>query len=486
VSQKPVPLLAVVLRNLRVRAGWTQVRLEREACLSKGSVCRLEKGDQSVDRFLLGRLAKAMGIADGDVERAIAALEQLPIEPAVEALADLPSHDRQTIETVSSRFSRNVREKARHRIESKVRARRWRLDRAAAGVAWQRLRKMPSEDRKRLVAEVGAFHTWAVIERLCEESVRAAANDVEDARNLAQLARCAAATTTASEQWRNLLQGYATSFLANAYQVEGNLRNSQQLFSESDELLRRGAEVESVPWDRTRPLVLRAALQISLTQLDDALVCLERALAAARTPLSKARVLICRAAALKRKFLFREAMDALVEARQHALVSGDARLSWAICFNEASYLCETGDLVEAEARLRILSTSLEEPGGALNKLRLSWLKGKVAAAVGHLPQAATLLSEVWEAFAVRHLWFDAALAVFELASIELARGHTKEVKDLAAASAEVFMALTLSDELLAAIRLFWEAAHREAASAQVAQELLQDLRRAGRANAEAP
>ena len=158
-SQKPVPLLAVVLRNLRLRAGWTQVRLEQEASLSRGAVCRLEKGEQTVDRFLLGRLAKVLGVAEGDLERAIAALEQLPAEPATEGPVELPSRDRQTIETVSSRFSRNVREKARKRIETKVRARRWRLDRAEAAAVWQLLRQMPAEDRKRMVQGVAAFHT---------------------------------------------------------------------------------------------------------------------------------------------------------------------------------------------------------------------------------------------------------------------------------------------------------------------------------------
>lgn len=485
-SQKPVPLLAVVLRNLRVRAGWTQVRLEREACLSKGSVCRLEKGDQAVDRFLLGRLAKAMGTAEGDVERAIAALEQLPVEAAVEALAALPSRDRQTIETVSSRFSRNVREKARIRIETKVRARRWRLDRAAAAVAWQRLRKMPAEDRKRLVEEVGAFHTWAVVERLCEESERAAANRLDEAREYARLARSAAASVKGATGWRCWLEGYAAGFEANTWCAAGEFRQAEKIFLEMDSILGPAVPAAEFPLDRTRPLIHRAVLQIYLEQLEPALDLLEKALANASAPLPRTRVLICRAAVLKRRRQFREALEALAEARQQAKIAGDERLGWAIAFNEAAYLCEAGDASGATERLKALQAVAFEPGRTLDVLRLRWLTARVAAASGRPSEASSALGEVWQAFAARGLWVDSALAVLELASIELDRGQTREVKKLAVASAHVFAAQALPDKLLAAIRLFWNAAQRESASSETARHLVEELQRAGIASVEAP
>lgn len=482
-SQKPVPLLAVVLRNLRVRAGWTQVRLEGEARLSRGSVCRLEKGDQAVDRFLLDRLAKTMGIAEGDVERAIAALEQLPIEAAS---ADLPSRDRQTIETVSSRFSRNVREKARRRIESKVRARRWRLDRAAAGAAWQRLRKMPAEDRRRLVEEVEAFHTWAMVERLCEESERASANRLEEAREYARLARCAAASAKGAAGWRRWLEGYAAGFEASTLCVAGEFRKAEKIFLEVDSLLGLAVPAGEFPLDRARPLIQRAVVFISLEQLEPALDLLERALANTSAPLTRTRVLICRAAVLKRKLQFREALEALAEARQQAVIAGDERLGWAIAFNEAAYLCEAGDPSGAAERLKGLQAVGFEPGRTLDALRLRWLTARIAAASGRSSEASLALGEVWRAFATRQLWVDSALVVLELASIELDRGQTREVKKLAVASAHVFSAQALPDKLLAAIRLFWNAVQRESASSETAKRLIEELRRAGVAPAEAP
>jgi len=476
VSQKPVPLLAVVLRNLRVRAGWTQVRLEREACLSKGSVCRLEKGDQAVDRFQLGRLAMAMGIAEGDVERAIAALEQLPIEPAVEALADLPSRDRQTIETVSSRFSRNVREKARQRIESKVSARRWRLDRAAAATAWQRLRKMPDEDRRRLVEEIEAFHTWAVVERLCEESTRAASNDVDEARNLAQIARLAAARMGGAENGRRWLEGFAAAFEGNAWRVAGDHQRAHQVFSEAAILMGSGSPAIRVPVDRTRPLSLHAALLTDQNELDSALVLLDEALSLARTQVGRARVLIYRADVLRRRLEYSAALEALAEARLLAQLAGQDRLLWAIAFNEATYLCEAGDAKGASARLAALQAAALAQGGALDQIRLLWLKARIAAASGYLDEASSVLREVWEAFAERRVWIDAGLAILEFAGIELERGQSREVKQVATAAASIFAAQILPSELLASIRLFWDAARREEASAQSARALLQKLR----------
>ncbi len=485
-SQKPVPLLAVVLRNLRVRAGWTQVRLEREARLSKGSACRLEKGDQAVDRFLLGRLADVMGIAVGDVERAIAVLEQLPAEVPTGSPGEVSRQDAQTIEMVSSRLSRNVREKARNRIAVKVRGRRWQIDRAEAGVAWQRLRKLNSDDQNAIVEEVAAFHTWAVVERLCDESVRAAASDLEDARSLAQLARLAANAASGIERRCEWLEGYAAAFEANACCAAGEYRKAEQVFVEVDALTGDRRDVSAVPIDWARPLIFRAILLTYRAQLDPALTWLNEALSITHSPTVKTWAYIWRAAVLKRKFQLPEALEALDRARQFAELSGDTRLRWAIAFNEAGYLCEAGETIEAASRLEPLRLAAREFGGTLDNLRLRWLTARVAAASGQLQEAAAALSEIWVAFADRRLWLDAAIAVLELASIKLEIGLSSQVKKLAAASAQVFAAQTLPEQLLAAIRLFWEAARQEEASSQAAQQLVRELRCAVAPNTDAP
>ncbi|HXU45255.1 MAG TPA: hypothetical protein VN783_07005 [Thermoanaerobaculia bacterium] len=88
-----------------------------------------------------------------------------------------------------------------------------------------------------------------------------------------------------------------------------------------------------------------------------------------------------------------------------------------------------------------------------------------------MPRPPRAAAEAWSAFADRRLWFDAGLAALDLAGVELARGRTAEVKILASASAQVFRNQALPQDLLAAIRLFWEAAVKESASAARAQEL---------------
>ncbi|HXU29876.1 MAG TPA: helix-turn-helix transcriptional regulator [Thermoanaerobaculia bacterium] len=480
-----MPLFAVVLRNLRERAGWTQARLEREARLSKGAVCRLEKGDQTLDRFLLARLARVLEIGDGEVERAIIAFEEFPAPARVQGSpADLPGRDWQTIEAVSSRFSRRARRKTQDWTVARLSARRWRSEREAAGESWQRMRKMPSDERRPLVESVNAYQTWAVVERLCEESVRAASNDLEEAHKLAHLAWCAAVHGQGSQAARRWLEGYAMAFEANALQVEGAFRRSEIIFSESAVLLK--AEPPVAPLDRARPLILRAALFIFQSKLDAALVCLDEAITLTQASAARTRVHIFRAAVLKRRRQFKEALEALAEAKRCAETSGDARLGWSIAFNEAAYLCEAGDTNGAAVRLEALQATTFELGRGTDVLRLRWLTAQVAAASGRLQEASSILRDIWGSFAERRLWFDAALAVLELAGIELGRGQTREVKNLAAASAAVFAALTLPTELLAAIQVFWDAARREAASTQAAQQLLEEIRRAGVADAETP
>lgn len=485
--RNPPPLLAVVLRHLREHAGWTQVRLERERGLSRGSVCRLESGDQSLDRSHLDRLAAILEVPEGGVDRAIAALGQFTRpEPPHDSPAALTPAEHRAVEACATRLSREIAGRSRNRVGSDLRARRWKADRVAAAEAWSRLRRVPAEDRRPLVHAVDAYRTWAMVERLCEESARAASNDVDEARQLAQLARRAASLTKGSESWRSWLEGYAVAFEANAWCAAGEFRHSLLVFSASDTLMETGAAVEPVPLDRARPLILRAVLLIYQGQLDPALARLDEALSITHAPLMKARVHIWRASVLKRKLQFGEAIKALVEARQCAEISGDTRLRWAIAFNEATYLCEAGEPSEASSRLDDLRTAALELGRTLDLVRLRWLTARIAAASGELSEASSALQEVWEVFAERKLWLDAALAVLELASIELERGRTREVRVLATTAVPVFAAQTLPDELLAAIQIFWEAARKEAASAQTAQQLIRELRRARGAEMEAP
>ncbi len=472
-------LLGLVLYLLRKAAGWTQGELELEAGLGQGAVSRLEHG-KNLDRGLFDQLVEILGHSAYRVEGLIANLGSYfePEEP-IGSPADLTFHHRQLVE----QLGRDITSTTEGEAEGNLRRRRWRADRAAAAAAWQRLRRTPEANRPALVAAVADFHTWAVVERLCDESFNAASHDVGETARFAALARIAAANTPGAVGYQTWLAGYAAAFEGNAIQVAGDLLRSRQVFVESEAQLQAGIPVE--PIDPSRPIHLFAVLLKYQGELDLALQKARQAYAIARTALERTRILINRADVFNRRFQFQKALEVLAKARLASKGTSDRRLSWAIEFNEAAYLLEAGNSEETASRLGVLQDKVNELGRALDGVRFRWLTARVAFSQGRRVEASSLLHEVWKAMADRKIWFDAALAALDLATVELDRGKTREVKGLATASAHVFKAQALPTELLASIQLFWEAARQEAASAEEARELARRMRRSGGGDAEA-
>ncbi|HXU30189.1 MAG TPA: helix-turn-helix transcriptional regulator [Thermoanaerobaculia bacterium] len=478
-AQKSPELLGFVLSILRQMAGWTQGRLEREAGLSQGAVSRLEHG-VGLAPGLFDELVAILGQSAPWAPGLVNHLESyFAPEASIGSPADLSFQDRLLLEQLG-RDAAATTERAAGR---KFRKRLWRTERAAATAVWQRLRKVPEGIRPSLVEAVPAFHTWAVVERLCDESAKAASHDVDDAARFAALARIAAVHTPGAVGYQTWLSGYAASFEGNVIRVAGDLLRSRQVFVDAESQLQAGIPVE--PMDRSRPIQLYGRLLTFRGELDAALLKMGQALALARTAHQVTRILVDRAAILKRKFQFREALDVLAKARLSSEGISDRRLSLVIAFNEVSYLWEASETEEAASRLVGLRADVHQLGGALDEVRFRWLTARVASSQGRRVEASSLLNEVWGSLADRRIWFDAALAVLELAEVELERGMAREVKGLATASAYVFSAQGLPTELLASIQLFWQAARQEAASAEDARELARQMRRSGGGDAEA-
>ncbi len=472
-------LHGLVLSLMRQTSGWKQGDLEREAGLGQGAVSRWENGAH-LDRWQLDKLAAILKVPPDRVQGLTTALAfYFAAEEPLGSPADLALRHKQILE----QSGRSVAITHRKATERHFRKRLWQVERAAATAAWQRLRRIPEGYRPSLVAAVSVFHTWAVVERFCEESAKAASHDVEDAARLAALARTAAAHTPGAAGYQTWLAGYAAAFEGNVIRVAGDLLRARQVFVDAEAQLQDGMPVE--PMDQSRPIHLFAVLLKYQGELDLALQKAGQALVIASTALQRTRILINRADILNRKFKFQEALDVLARARLSVKGTTERRLSWAIEFNEASYLWEAGHTEEAASRLDTLRAEAHHLGRALDEVRFRWLTARVASSQGRWVEASSLLHEIWEAMAERRIWFEAGLAVLELAGVELDRGKTREVKGLATASAHVFRAQALPTELLASIQLFWEAARHEAASAEEAKELARRMRRSGGGNAEA-
>ncbi|MFY9824398.1 MAG: helix-turn-helix transcriptional regulator [Thermoanaerobaculia bacterium] len=118
-------------------------------------------------------------------------------------------------------------------------------DRETASSLWDRLHTYSAEARKALVAELEPFRNWALCERICAESERAAAMAPPLAIELAVLAVYVAERVPGEEGWRFRLQGYAMAFVGNAYRVANDFPAADLAFTKSDQWWEKGASAKS-------------------------------------------------------------------------------------------------------------------------------------------------------------------------------------------------------------------------------------------------
>jgi tetratricopeptide (TPR) repeat protein len=158
----------------------------------------------------------------------------------------------------------------------------------------------------------------------------------------------------------------------------------------------------------------------------------------------------------------------------------DPRLVLCIHHNLVDNLSKMGRHKEAADLLPELRDLAAAHGGTLDHLRLRWVEGRVAAGLGEHERARQLLSSVRQAFLDDRNPFEAALATLDLVVSHLEEGHTAEVRVLADEMVAVFRAHDVPREALAAVLLFQEAAHREAATSELAREVAASISRARR------
>jgi tetratricopeptide (TPR) repeat protein len=344
-------------------------------------------------------------------------------------------------------------------------------DRLVAVELWELLKKM-SAGRRRLTLETERrYWTWALAERLCEESERAAAHRADEAAELAHLGLRAAELVPGSDSWRSHLLGWVWAFMANAHRVQGDLPGAEEGFLRSDHLLAAGTPADPELLDATRPLDLKASLRRYQGCFDEALALLEQALKANTSPESRGRILIKKANTMKR---MGDSERALAEMRQaEILVKGsqDARAVFAVHHGLAHTLWQLGRFAEAEALLPKLRQGAVAMGNELDLLRTRWLEGGVAAGLGRREQALAALEEVRLYFNKNRIAYDASLVSLELAVLYLEDGRTAETRALSEEMFWIFKAQGVHQEALAALRLFSEAAAKEEATAELARRL---------------
>ncbi|HEY4576066.1 MAG TPA: hypothetical protein VIJ26_18945, partial [Thermoanaerobaculia bacterium] len=191
-----------------------------------------------------------------------------------------------------------------------------------AGELWALLAPFPETLRLATVQESPGFQTWALAERVCEESVVQASRDVERAASLARLAQEIAGRMRGPESWRHRVQGFATAHVANALRVRGELREAEVIFESAKRLWESGSDPQEV-LDPGRLLDLEASLRRDQRRFEEALARLDEALRVGRHP---ERYLVNKGFTLEVMGEYERAVEALRQAEPLVERKGDLRL----------------------------------------------------------------------------------------------------------------------------------------------------------------
>jgi transcriptional regulator with XRE-family HTH domain len=473
--------LGAVARFFRFARGLSAGQAARILGMKAATLSELERGEEgTLSRDAQEEMLASFDIPPEAIDFALFAHDlAFSPKPAGSPVDPTPA-ERRSIDRAAAGAAKATLEATRETLTANLRQAKAARHRRQAAARWEILQDLPSRRRRLAVEAERKYWTWALAERLCQESIRAAAHRADEAIGLARLALRVAELAPGSEPWRSSLLGWVWAFVANSLRVQGDLPGSEDGFLRSDRLLEAGESAVLGLLDATRPLDLKASLRRYQGRFDEALALLEQAQKANSSNDARGRILINKANTLRH---MGDSERALAELRQAELLlkdSRDARLGLIVKHSLAQSLWRMGRNADAEVWLPELRKKAIEMGNELDLIRVLWVEGGVAAGLGRREQARVALEHVRRYFNAHRIAYDAALASLELAILHLEEEGTAEVRTLAEEMLWIFKAQGVHKEALAALRLFHEAAMKNEATAELARRLVHYLTRARR------
>ncbi len=470
----------LVVINLRAVTGQTQMKFGKDSRVDQGQLSQYELGKSVPPEDVLRRMAATARLRWPVVlrlRRVLAAvLSEVGETGQTGAAPAAPALDRQ-VERILSAVAPYLIEDAgmESRRTRPVEARR------AAEEIVTRLSTLPVASWRALVELTArASRSWALSERLGDESVCRAAHDAAQAREVAELALSVAERVPGPESWRSAVQAYAWAVLGSARRVGTDFDGADEAHSKARQLWEASSDEDRARLAGWRMLDLEASLRRAQHRFAESLSLLSQAQALAEPDdFAVARILLNREHVHEGMGDFDAALATLAEAAPRIAASGDPRLSFLLRHKTVINLCHLERYAEAEALLPEVQKTATRQGKDLDSLRVLWVAARVDLGQGRRDQAERKLEQVRAEFTSRRLAYDAALASLELAVLWLESGRTAEVRELSLGMAWIFDAQKIRREALAALRLFTEAARREAATVELARQVIAELKREG-------
>jgi tetratricopeptide (TPR) repeat protein len=271
----------------------------------------------------------------------------------------------------------------------------------------------------------------------------------------------------------------AWACLANALRVVGDLPAAEDAWRTADAYLEEGT---AEPLIEARLRVLKSSLRLTQGRTAEAIRLLRRSYRAYRRlgdPHLAARTLISLARAYEREGRLPAAIRAVYLGGRQLDAGREPDLLLVAVHNLIHYLGEAECSWEALTLLREAEPLYRLLGGRVISLRMRWMESRLLLSVGHPAEALATLGKVRQSFLDLGMTFDAALAALELATTHAAAGRHEEVARLAEEMYPIFISRGISDEALATLSLFVQAAERREATAELLARLCRRLEKLG-------
>ncbi|HWM93488.1 MAG TPA: helix-turn-helix transcriptional regulator [Thermoanaerobaculia bacterium] len=346
---------------------------------------------------------------------------------------------------------------------------------------WTTLEPLPADERRCRIetAPVDACRNWAALAKtVCEASASTAADSAEDALEVARLALLIAERVLGEDGL--MAVSHAWGFVGNARRVANDFEGADEAFALAWKLWPAGAPSALFP--KWRLFDLEASLRRAQRKWSHALERLDKARAAsAGDKLASGRILLQKANVFHQMGDSGDALAVLEEAAPLVEGFGDPHLLFTLRFNKTDNLARLERFEEAAQLLPKVEELAARQG--LEHTRVLWLTAKVKAGIGQKEEAMTLLEQVMAVFTELELPYDAALAGLDLSVLWLEAGRLAEVRELAEAMTWIFASKKIRREALASLTLFCEAARQEAATVELARQVIAEVEKARRSGA---
>jgi tetratricopeptide (TPR) repeat protein len=345
----------------------------------------------------------------------------------------------------------------------------------------RRLEELPLAERYLRVEEDESLHTWGLCQLLLQRSREAISEDPGLALSRAELALSVSRHLGDAYDpgWVLDLRARAYAALGNALRVLSELCAAEGAFREAESCLSRSGTGNG--WAKAEVLDLKSSLRQDQRRFEESEELLDAALALYREADDSHGVGKIH---LKRAKLYREmgdlerSIEVLRKSRDEIDAGQEPRLFAYARYNLLCALTLAGRHQEAWSLLPEVQ-DLFRDARPLDRVRLRWAEGDIAAGLDRWEEAEAAYREVQGEFDRHRMHYNAALVALDLALLLARQGRTEELKRLSAELVSAFESQAIHREATAAFLLFQRACDEERATVEMISRLAALLRKRG-------